>query len=240
MTATTYRQDSSLLATLSLLACLTLSACASDDIGEPTSPAQGSGADATPPGLACRASGAGCSCQWGPTPNATTCDKSSQPGTTMRCCLTGSGSSPGAGYACECAPAPLDEWRCTQGSSSSNCKCAFNNRPVYSDEHYVTACETDAKRGSCCASEYGCSCSTSSTCAKGYAVASCSKPPPQVTSAGNCPGATSALADCRGTPAPSCDPVTCTGPGLECCTSAGCVSSHRECRSLKCTVVCEY
>lgn len=229
----------SLLATTFMLACFGLTACATESIGG-TDPNEANGIVAPAAGLECSTTGAGCTCRWSSAPNATTCNNLSRPGTTMRCCLTGTGSSPASGYACECSPAPLAEWRCTQSASSSNCGCNFNRKPVYSDDRYVTTCAVDSKRGSCCASATGCSCSTSSTCAKGYPVASCSAPPPQVTSAGNCPGGTSALADCRGAAATSCDPVTCTGASLECCTSAGCVSSHLECRSSKCTTVCEY
>ena len=233
------KRPPALMATASLLACLGVSACATETIAG-TEPYEATETGERAEGLACGTTGTGCSCRWGAAPNDTTCSNLSRPGTTMRCCLTGSASSPTSGYACECSPAPVAEWRCTQSGSSSLCSCNFNRKTVYSDDRYVTACAVDSKRLSCCASATGCSCSTSSTCAKGYPVASCSAPPPQVTGAGNCPGGTSALADCRGAGATTCDPVTCTGASLECCTSAGCVSSHLECRSSKCTKVCEY
>jgi hypothetical protein len=188
-------------------------------------------------GVACTGSGSTCSCEWSATSNGTSCNRDSAGGAALQCCRNM--VVPGPGYQCTCRPADSGQWRCTQNGSSSNCSCGFNRNLVYSNDRYVIDCRVGGNRRICCATDYGCSCTTSSSCPSGSRVDSCVTPPVEVRSANLCPGGTSSIYSCRGDTAP-CNPTTCTGRALDCCTSAGCVPSYLMCVNNECQRRCDY
>ena len=202
-----------------------------------TAQCPGGGASGGGAGLNCSANGSSCSCEWSATGNATACNRDSGGGAALQCCRNM--STPGPGYQCSCRPADIGQWRCVQNRSSSLCSCGFNRNLVYSDDRFVTDCQVGGSRSICCADDYGCSCSASSSCSRGVRVDSCVTPPDQVRSADNCPGGTSSIYSCRGDRAP-CNPSTCTGRGFDCCTSAGCVPSYLGCVNNECQRRCDY